>query len=83
MSPTARAVAREAADDDVEYGDNAVNDGLENRANAVDHSHYAGTDCLEDGLDLEEQRVSVLEHEIIPAHEILQWHLRMIRRHPS
>ena len=83
MSPAARAVAREAANDDVEHGDNAVDDGLEDRTNAIDHGHYAGADCLEDGLDLEEQRVSVNKYEIIFAHERLQWHLRMIRRHPS
>ena len=83
MSSTARAVAREAANDDVEHGDDAVDDGLEDRTNAVHHGHYAGTDGLEDGLDLEEQRVSVIENEIILAHGSLQWHLRMIRRHPS
>lgn len=63
MSSTARTVAREAADDDVKHGDNAVNDGPENRTNGVDNGHNAGPDCLKDGLDLGEQRVSVIECE--------------------
>ena len=44
MSPTARAVASEAADDDIENRDDAVNDGFEYGTDAIDDSHYAGAD---------------------------------------
>ena len=41
---TSRAVASEAADDDVEDGDKAIDNGLENATNAVDDGHDAGAD---------------------------------------
>ena len=37
--PTAAAATGEAGDDDVEEGDNAVNDASEDGANGVDNGH--------------------------------------------
>lgn len=53
MSPaSAAASAGQAADDDVEEGDDAADDGLEDGADAVDDGHEDGADRSEDGFDL-------------------------------
>lgn len=50
-SPTG-PTASEAADDDVEEGDDGVNYGSKDGANTVDDGHKAGTNRLEDAFDL-------------------------------
>lgn len=53
-APATRAAAAtgQARDDDVEEGDDGVDDGLEACGNGVDNRHDAVADCPEDGLDL-------------------------------
>ena len=50
-APTAHAVAGQGADDDVEEGDNAVDNSHDDAANAVNNGHEHGADGPEDGLD--------------------------------
>lgn len=45
-------VARQAANDDVEHRDKAIDDGAKDGPDAVDNGHEAGADGLEDGFDL-------------------------------
>ncbi len=53
MSPTAaRTAASEARDDDAEEASDGADDGLENASDAVDYCHDAGSDGLEQGLNL-------------------------------
>lgn len=56
--PAAAVAACEAGDDDVEEGDDAVDDGCEDHANAVDNGHQAVADGAEDGFELLEGYVS-------------------------
>ncbi|KAL8810363.1 MAG: hypothetical protein Q9223_002496 [Gallowayella weberi] len=58
-SPSSAATTGEARDDDVEEGDNAVDDGFQNVADSVDDSHDAGADGLEDRFDLYNKEVLV------------------------
>lgn len=55
FAPTAAATG-EARNDDVEDGDDAVDDGGEDLTDAVNNSHEASADGLEDGFDLWAQR---------------------------
>lgn len=48
----AEALARDAADDDIEECDDAVDDGLENRRDGVHDGHNAVADGAEDRLEL-------------------------------
>jgi hypothetical protein len=46
-------------DDDVEYGHDARNDGLQDGADAVDNGHQARPDGAEDSLNLEDKNTTV------------------------
>lgn len=50
----AAGIACQAADDDVQEGDNAVHDGHDDGANAVYHGHDGAADGAEASLDLVE-----------------------------
>lgn len=52
MSSAATTAAGEARDDDVEEGDDAVNDGGQDSADAVDDGHEDIADRAEDGFEL-------------------------------
>lgn len=54
-----RATACQAADDDAEEGDDAVNDRGEHVADAADNGHDDGADGPEDGFELLECLVSI------------------------
>jgi hypothetical protein len=51
-APTPATTAGQARDYDVEEAGNGADDGLEDRGDAVDNRHQAGTDGAEYGLDL-------------------------------
>ncbi|KAL9024655.1 MAG: hypothetical protein Q9196_006354 [Gyalolechia fulgens] len=55
FAPTAAATG-EARNDDVEDGDEAINNGGEDLTDAVHNSHEACADGLKDGLDLQGHR---------------------------
>ena len=49
---TSSTSASQTADDDTEEGGDGVDDGLEHTGDAVNYCHDAGSDRLEQGLDL-------------------------------
>lgn len=51
-SPPSHLAAGKAVDNDAKEGDDAVDDGLENRADGVDYGHDDGAYRPKDGLDL-------------------------------
>lgn len=51
-APALHALAGEAADDDIEDGDDAVHDGHDDGTDGVDDSHDTAADGLEHTLDL-------------------------------
>ena len=52
-SSASRAVAGQAGDDDVEEGDDAINDGGQDSTDSVDDGHEAAADGAEEIFDLE------------------------------
>ena len=51
-TPPAAAAAGQAGNDNVEQGDDAVDDGRQHGADAVDNCHQAAANGLEDGFNL-------------------------------
>jgi hypothetical protein len=83
MATTATAAAGEAGDDDVEKGDNAVDDGGQHSAYAIDNGHQAVAYSAEDGFELEPEEFSGWASLETVCFWVLQWrNLRKRRRLP-
>lgn len=80
VAPAAAGVAGQAADDDVEEGDDAADYGHDNAANAVDDSHDGPADSAEARFNLRERvRVST---ELTGTEEPKEVDVRKKRRRP-
>jgi hypothetical protein len=58
VATAATVTAGEAGDDDVDEGDDAVDDGGQHGPDAIDNGHQAVADGAEDGFELEFEEVS-------------------------
>jgi hypothetical protein len=77
-SPVSAVATSEACNEDIEEGDDTVDDGFEDCADGVDDAHEAGTDGAEDALDLWIVSTSLKERHASTWQE----DIRKRRRHP-
>jgi hypothetical protein len=62
VSATTDALAGETGNDDIKYGDDAINDGFDDCSDTIDNGHKAIANGTEDAFDLRGNIISMIGH---------------------